>query len=30
VEDRILFHSWSKEIYIFTRGYATCENINFF
>jgi len=20
VEDRIIFHSWSKETYIFTRG----------
>jgi len=23
VEDRILFHSWSKEIYILTSGCAT-------
>jgi len=28
--DRILFHLWSEEKYIFTRGYATRENIYLF
>jgi len=30
VEDRILFHEWSKEIYIFTSGVDTILNINLF
>mgnify|MGYP000016450736 CR=1 FL=1 len=30
VEDRILFHKWSKEIDMFTSGVATSENIYFF
>ena len=29
MEDRILFHKWSKEIYIFSSDIATSENILF-